>query len=117
MPAATVSACDFVVFGGTGDLAMRKLLPALYLRDVDGQLPDAFRVIGVSRSGLGTAGYRGKVDAAAAAVPGGHDRASGGHGTHRPRRPLLASRRGVMTGKWCRAGDFIQPGTVSICPV
>jgi glucose-6-phosphate 1-dehydrogenase len=63
MPAATVSACDFVVFGGTGDLAMRKLLPALYLRDVDGQLPDAFRVIGVSRSGLGTAGYRGKVDA------------------------------------------------------
>jgi glucose-6-phosphate 1-dehydrogenase len=63
MPAATVSACDFVVFGGTGDLAMRKLLPALYLRDSDGQLPDDFRVIGVSRSGLGTAGYRGKVEA------------------------------------------------------
>lgn len=63
MPAKTVSACDFVVFGGTGDLAMRKLLPALYLRDTDGQLPDDFRVIGVSRSGLGTAGYRGKVDA------------------------------------------------------
>jgi glucose-6-phosphate 1-dehydrogenase len=63
MPATTVSACDFVVFGGTGDLAMRKLLPALYLRDQDGQLPDDFRVIAVSRSGLGTAGYRGKVDA------------------------------------------------------
>ena len=26
-------ACDFTVFGGTGDLALRKLLPALYLRD------------------------------------------------------------------------------------
>jgi glucose-6-phosphate 1-dehydrogenase len=63
MPAAAVSACDFVVFGGTGDLAMRKLLPALYLRDLDGQLGDDFRVIGVSRSGLGTAGYRGKVEA------------------------------------------------------
>jgi glucose-6-phosphate 1-dehydrogenase len=63
MAAATVPACDFVVFGGTGDLAMRKLLPALYLRDQDGQLPDGFRVIAVSRSGLGTAGYRGKVDA------------------------------------------------------
>jgi glucose-6-phosphate 1-dehydrogenase len=32
MPAAPVPECDFVVFGGTGDLAMRKLLPALYLR-------------------------------------------------------------------------------------
>jgi glucose-6-phosphate 1-dehydrogenase len=63
MPTATVSTCDFVVFGGTGDLAMRKLLPALYLRHQDGQLDDDFRVIGVSRSGLGTAGYRGKVEA------------------------------------------------------
>jgi glucose-6-phosphate 1-dehydrogenase len=59
----TVSPCDFVVFGGTGDLAMRKLLPALYLRDRDGQLPDAFRVIAVSRAGLDDAGYRDKVEA------------------------------------------------------
>jgi glucose-6-phosphate 1-dehydrogenase len=63
MPAAPVPACDFVVFGGTGDLAMRKLLPALYLRDRDGQLPELFRVIAVSRSGLGSDGYRGKVEA------------------------------------------------------
>lgn len=27
---------DLVIFGGTGDLAVRKLLPALYLRDRDG---------------------------------------------------------------------------------
>jgi glucose-6-phosphate 1-dehydrogenase len=59
----TVEPCDFVVFGGTGDLAMRKLLPALYLRDADGQLPEQFRVIAVSRSGLDTAGYRDKVAA------------------------------------------------------
>ena len=37
--ATPVAPCDFVVFGGTGDLAFRKLLPALYLRDRDGQLP------------------------------------------------------------------------------
>ena len=37
-PATPVAPCDFVVFGGTGDLAVRKLLPALYLRDRDGQL-------------------------------------------------------------------------------
>jgi glucose-6-phosphate 1-dehydrogenase len=63
MPVSAVPACDFVVFGGSGDLAMRKLLPALYLRDQDGQLPERFRVIAVSRSGLDVAGYRGKVDA------------------------------------------------------
>ncbi|GAF44895.1 glucose-6-phosphate dehydrogenase [Rhodococcus wratislaviensis] len=60
-PATTVEPCDFVVFGGTGDLAVRKLLPALYLRDRDGQLPAETRVIGASRAGLDTDGYRDKV--------------------------------------------------------
>ncbi|MCY7396158.1 MAG: bifunctional 4-hydroxy-2-oxoglutarate aldolase/2-dehydro-3-deoxy-phosphogluconate aldolase [Nocardioides sp.] len=31
--------CDFTAFGGTGDLALRKLLPALYQREREGQLP------------------------------------------------------------------------------
>ena len=57
----TVEPCDFVVFGGTGDLAVRKLLPALYLRDRDGQLPAETRVIAASRAGLDTDGYRDKV--------------------------------------------------------
>ena len=59
----TIAACDFVVFGGTGDLAMRKLLPALYQRDRDGRLPAEFRVIAVSRAGMDEAGYRDKVEA------------------------------------------------------
>src|ERR1700721_4131132 len=63
MTLTSVPPCDFVVFGGTGDLAMRKLLPALYPRDPGGQPPDGFRVIAVSRAGLGTAGYRAKADA------------------------------------------------------
>ncbi|MBC3192388.1 glucose-6-phosphate dehydrogenase [Pseudonocardia sp. C8] len=53
---------DIVVFGGTGDLAMRKLLPALYLRDRDGQLAEGTRIVAVSRSGLDDADYRDKVD-------------------------------------------------------
>jgi glucose-6-phosphate 1-dehydrogenase len=57
----TVAACDFVVFGGTGDLAVRKLLPALYLRDRDGQLPAETRILAVSRAGLDDAGYRDKM--------------------------------------------------------
>ncbi len=40
---------DIVVFGASGDLATRKLLPALYQRDVAGQIPEQARIIGVSR--------------------------------------------------------------------
>ena len=58
-----VAPCDFVVFGGTGDLAVRKLLPALYLRDRDGQLPAETRIIAASRAGLDVCGYRDKVRA------------------------------------------------------
>jgi glucose-6-phosphate 1-dehydrogenase len=53
--------CDIVVFGGTGDLTVRKLLPALYQRHRDGQLPDGTRVIACSRAGLDDAGYRDKI--------------------------------------------------------
>jgi len=56
-----VPAADFVVFGGTGDLAVRKLLPALYLRDRDGQLTAETRIIALSRAGLDDAGYRDKI--------------------------------------------------------
>jgi glucose-6-phosphate 1-dehydrogenase len=49
---------DIVVFGGSGDLAYRKLLPALYHRDIDGQLPDRARIIGVSRSTMSDEEYR-----------------------------------------------------------
>jgi len=45
-----VSPFDIVVFGGTGDLARRKLLPSLFHRYCDGQIPENSRIIGVSRS-------------------------------------------------------------------
>jgi glucose-6-phosphate 1-dehydrogenase len=41
---------DYVVFGATGDLTRRKLIPALYQRFVDGQFDEQSRIIGVSRS-------------------------------------------------------------------
>ncbi|MCP4316298.1 MAG: glucose-6-phosphate dehydrogenase [Hyphomicrobiales bacterium] len=49
---------DFVVFGGTGDLAERKLLPALYHRQIAGQLSEPTRIIGASRSNLTDEAYR-----------------------------------------------------------
>ncbi len=56
-----VPTADVVVFGGTGDLAVRKLLPALYLRDRDGQLTPETRIVALSRAGLDVAGYRDKI--------------------------------------------------------
>jgi glucose-6-phosphate 1-dehydrogenase len=49
---------DLVVFGATGDLAQRKLLPALYHRDQAGQIPQGARIIGVSRRPMSDAELR-----------------------------------------------------------
>ena len=49
---------DCIVFGATGDLTLRKLLPALYNRYRDGQIPDAARIIGAARSDYDDAGFR-----------------------------------------------------------
>ncbi|HZY69311.1 MAG TPA: glucose-6-phosphate dehydrogenase [Devosia sp.] len=43
---------DYVVFGATGDLTKRKLIPALYHRFKDGQFDEQSRIIGVSRTKL-----------------------------------------------------------------
>ena len=47
-----VDAFDFIIFGGTGDLSERKLLPALYQRQKAGQFTEPTRIIGASRSAL-----------------------------------------------------------------
>ena len=44
---------DLVLFGGSGDLAMRKLLPAMYARDVANDLPPTARIICVGRQDSG----------------------------------------------------------------
>jgi glucose-6-phosphate 1-dehydrogenase len=49
---------DFIIFGGTGDLAERKLLPALYYRQRDHQFSEPTRIIGASRSKLSDEDFR-----------------------------------------------------------
>ncbi|MBA4226632.1 MAG: glucose-6-phosphate dehydrogenase [Hyphomonas sp.] len=49
---------DIVIFGGTGDLSRRKLLPALYHRWVDGQIPENSTIVGTARSEMDIAAYR-----------------------------------------------------------
>jgi len=47
-----------VLFGATGDLAARKLLPAVYDLLADGRLPERFRLLAVVRGGQDEASFR-----------------------------------------------------------
>ncbi len=41
--------CTIVIFGASGDLTARKLIPALYNLFLEGQMPNSFRVVGFAR--------------------------------------------------------------------
>ncbi len=63
-PSNAIDAFDYVVFGATGDLTMRKLLPSLYYRFRDGQISDQARIVGAARSQLSDDDFRGRTEAA-----------------------------------------------------
>ena len=45
----SVEPCSIVIFGASGDLTARKLIPAFYHLCKDKQMPPAFRIIGFAR--------------------------------------------------------------------
>jgi glucose-6-phosphate 1-dehydrogenase len=49
---------DLVILGGTGDLAWRKLMPALFQAWRHGSLPAGGRILAVGREPMDSAGYR-----------------------------------------------------------
>jgi glucose-6-phosphate 1-dehydrogenase len=53
-----VPADTLLLFGATGDLAQRMLLPSLFGLDGDGLLPAALRIVGTARSNLDESGFR-----------------------------------------------------------
>ena len=53
---------DLVVFGGTGDLAYRKLYPALFHRERSNQFSEPTRIIGASRRHLDRDAFRASVE-------------------------------------------------------
>ena len=53
-----VDTFDLVLFGATGDLASRKILPSLYRRFQAGQMPPEARVIGAARTELSDDEFR-----------------------------------------------------------
>ncbi len=52
---------DLVIFGATGDLARRKILPGLYRRFCDGQMPPEARIIGAARTEQDSPSWRAQV--------------------------------------------------------
>ena len=54
---------DLVLFGGTGDLAWRKLMPALFQAFRHGTLPAKGRIIGIGREGLSADQCRQRIQA------------------------------------------------------
>jgi glucose-6-phosphate 1-dehydrogenase len=57
-----VAPTTLVIFGATGDLARRKLLPALYNLAHEGALPERFHLVGVSRKEKEDDDYRGECE-------------------------------------------------------
>ncbi|HET7589283.1 MAG TPA: glucose-6-phosphate dehydrogenase [Solirubrobacterales bacterium] len=47
-----------VLFGATGDLARRKLLPGMFHLQQSGLMPERFRIVGAARRGIGNEGFR-----------------------------------------------------------
>lgn len=56
--ALNLAPCTVVIFGASGDLTRRKLIPALFALYTEGKLPDPFAIVGCSRTTLTTAQFR-----------------------------------------------------------
>jgi glucose-6-phosphate 1-dehydrogenase len=69
--ARTPAPAAIVIFGASGDLTARKLMPALYSLAVQQLLPPETAIIGMSRSDLGDEGFRERMRASVAAHGGG----------------------------------------------
>ena len=50
--------CCLVIFGASGDLTHRLLVPALYNLAAGGLLPDAFAIIGIARREMSNDAFR-----------------------------------------------------------
>ena len=68
--------CVLVIFGASGDLTRRKLVPAIWHLDQQGRLPAAFALIGMARRQMDDAGFREQMRAALLEFVGAIDRAA-----------------------------------------
>ncbi|MCU1286108.1 MAG: glucose-6-phosphate 1-dehydrogenase [Acidobacteriales bacterium] len=57
-PLPKAESCVLVIFGATGDLTKRKLIPAIYDLSCEGCMDDKFRILGVGRSAMSDDEFR-----------------------------------------------------------
>ena len=57
-PGRVPDPCTLVIFGATGDLTRRKLVPAIWHLDRQGRLPKNFALLGLGRSPMDDDGFR-----------------------------------------------------------
>jgi glucose-6-phosphate 1-dehydrogenase len=57
-----VGPCTVVIFGASGDLTKRKLVPALYNLAREHLLPESFAIVGIATSPIGTDAFRERLD-------------------------------------------------------
>src|SRR3954468_12420734 len=62
--AVTATPCAMIIFGVSGDLTSRKLMPALYDLAMNSRLPEGFAVVGVSRRQWSDEQFRNEMRAA-----------------------------------------------------
>jgi glucose-6-phosphate 1-dehydrogenase len=74
-PADPPLADAIVLFGATGDLSRRMVLPSLYFLDADGHLPKDFKVLASARAQLSREDFVGQVEKILTARPEGLDAA------------------------------------------
>ena len=106
-----VDAFDLVIFGGTGDLARRKILPGLYRRFWAGQVPAESRIIGAARADLDDAGFRKLVAEAIDEFVSADKRDEGMIAQFLDRIAYVAI-DATGTGGWDRLKDMMRPGVV-----
>jgi glucose-6-phosphate 1-dehydrogenase len=102
---------DLVIFGGTGDLARRKILPGLFRRYLAGQMPEGARVIGAARGDLDDAAYR-KLVSDAVAEFGGEEKSATAPLAAFLDRVHFVSIDATGTGGWATLAELIRPDVV-----
>ncbi|GLU24671.1 hypothetical protein SLE2022_405790 [Rubroshorea leprosula] len=108
--ARPLPATRLLLFGATGDLSRRMLLPSLYALHAEGLIAPGLRIVGTARSDLDDAGFRATAGRGARHLPprgpqgGGHDRrlprqAALRRGGRRRSLGLRGARRGGGRGR------------------
>lgn len=72
-PAPAPEPCVLVIFGASGDLTWRKLIPALYEQERRGELPERMAVLGVSRTAMTDVEFRDKLGESTRSLSEGFD--------------------------------------------